>query len=150
PQGSPPQLIAQKNERRAPRPYCAGRASDYAQADRVGQRPANPEGPMRDVIRIIAIAALAALTSPAHAQVYPSRPITMNVPYAAGGPLDVMVRVVADGLRAALGQAIVIENVAGAGGSLGVGRVVRAAPDGYTISAGNWSTHVANGAVYAL
>ena len=105
---------------------------------------------MTDVIRIIAIAALAALTSPAHAQVYPSRPITMNVPYAAGGPLDVMVRVVADGLRAALGQAIVIENVAGAGGSLGVGRAARAAPDGYTISAGNWSTHVANGAVYAL
>jgi len=108
---------------------------------------------MRDVIRIIAIAALAALTSPprAHAQVYPSRPITMNVPYAAGGPLDVMVRVVADGLRAALGQAIVIGNVAGAGGrSLGVGRAARATPDGYTISAGNWSTHVANGAVYAL
>ena len=107
---------------------------------------------MRDVIRIIAIAALAALSSPprAHAQAYPSRPITMNVPYAAGGPLDVMVRVVADGLRTALGQAIVIENVAGAGGSLGVGRAVRAAPDGYTISAGNWSTHVANGAIYAL
>jgi tripartite-type tricarboxylate transporter receptor subunit TctC len=107
---------------------------------------------MRDVIRIIAIAALAVVTSGpgANAQVYPSRPITMNVPYAAGGPLDVMVRVVADGLRAALGQAIVIENVAGAGGSLGVGRAARAVPDGYTISAGNWSTHVANGAVYAL
>jgi tripartite-type tricarboxylate transporter receptor subunit TctC len=82
---------------------------------------------MRDVIRTIAIAALAALTSlpRAHAQVYPSRPITMNVPYAAGGPLDVMVRVVADGLRAALGQAIVIENVAGAGGSL---TAIRSAP----------------------
>ena len=107
---------------------------------------------MRDVIRIIAIGALAVVASGprAHAQVYPSRPITMNVPYAAGGPLDVMVRVVADGLRAALGQAIVIENVAGAGGSLGVGRAARATPDGYTISAGNWSTHVANGAVYAL
>src|SRR5262245_23445034 len=107
---------------------------------------------MTDVIRIIAITALAALTSlpRAHAQVYPTRPITMNVPYAAGGPLDVMVRVVADGLRTALGQTIVIENVAGAGGSLGVGRAARAAPDGYTISAGNWSTHVANGAIYPL
>src|SRR6266849_4355704 len=107
---------------------------------------------MRDVIRIIAIGALAVVTSPprAHAQVYPSRPITMNVPYAAGGPLDVMARVVADGLRGALGQTIVIENVAGAGGSLGVGRAVRAAPDGYTISAGNWSSHMANGAIYAL
>ena len=83
---------------------------------------------MRDVIRIIAIAALAALTSPprAHAQVYPSRPITMNVPYAAGGPLDVMVRVVADGLRAALGQAIVIENVAGAGGAASASAAQRA------------------------
>ena len=68
---------------------------------------------MTDVIRIIAIAALAVVTSGpgAHAQVYPSRPITMNVPYAAGGPLDVMVRVVADGLRAALGQAIFADMV---------------------------------------
>jgi tripartite-type tricarboxylate transporter receptor subunit TctC len=103
------------------------------------------------VIRVIAIALLAALSGPlVHAEGYPSRPITMNVPYAAGGPLDVMVRVVADGLRATLGQPIVIENVAGAGGSIGVGRAARAAPDGYTISAGNWSTHVANGAIYAL
>lgn len=107
---------------------------------------------MTHVIRIIAIAALASLLSPprVHAQAYPSRPITVNVPYAAGGPLDVMVRVVADGLRASLGQTIVIENVAGAGGSLGVGRAARGAPDGYTISAGNWSSHVANGAIYAL
>jgi len=118
------------------------------------QNPAGgiEEGTMKQLIRVVALVAALAQTSPprTHAQVYPSRPITMNVPYAAGGPLDVMVRVVADGLRAALGQAIVIENVAGAGGSLGVGRAARAAPDGYTISAGNWSTHVANGAVYAL
>jgi tripartite-type tricarboxylate transporter receptor subunit TctC len=105
---------------------------------------------MKKLIRIVALAAVVASGPGANAQVYPSRPITMNVPYAAGGPLDVMVRVVADGLRAALGQAIVIENVAGAGGSLGVGRAARAAPDGYAISAGNWSTHVANGAVYVL
>jgi tripartite-type tricarboxylate transporter receptor subunit TctC len=103
------------------------------------------------LIRIIAIALLAAQSSlPAHAEGYPLRPITLSVPYAAGGPLDVMVRVVADGLRATLGQPIVIENVAGAGGSIGVGRAARAAPDGYTISAGNWSTHVANGAIYTL
>jgi tripartite-type tricarboxylate transporter receptor subunit TctC len=113
---------------------------------------------MKQLIRVVApaIAALAAVASGpgANAQVYssayPSRPITMNVPYAAGGPLDVMARVLADGLRTALGQTIVIENVAGAGGSLGVGRAVRAAPDGYTISAGNWSSHMANGAIYAL
>jgi tripartite-type tricarboxylate transporter receptor subunit TctC len=103
------------------------------------------------LICIIAIALLAAQSSlPAHAEGYPLRPITLSVPYAAGGPLDVMVRVVADGLRATLGQPIVIENVAGAGGSIGVGRAARAAPDGYTISAGNWSTHVANGAIYTL
>jgi tripartite-type tricarboxylate transporter receptor subunit TctC len=105
---------------------------------------------MKQLVRVVALAAAFASASETHAQVYPSRPITMNVPYAAGGPLDVMVRVVADGLRAVLGQTIVIENIAGAGGSLGVGRAARAAPDGYTISAGNWSTHVANGAIYAL
>jgi tripartite-type tricarboxylate transporter receptor subunit TctC len=97
-----------------------------------------------------AAAALPAVPRFAFAQAYPTRPITMNVPYAAGGPLDVMARVIADGLRAPLGQAVVIENVAGAGGSIGVARVVRALPDGYTISAGNWSSHVANGAIYSL
>jgi tripartite-type tricarboxylate transporter receptor subunit TctC len=99
-----------------------------------------------------AIAAAASLAGPngAGAQAYPSRPITINVPYAAGGPLDTVVRLLADPLRAVLGQAIVIENVAGAGGSIGVGRVARAAPDGYTIGAGNWSSHMANGAIYAL
>src|ERR1700730_16906647 len=107
--------------------------------------------PRREFLRLVArVAALPSMPRLASAQAYPTRPITMNVPYAAGGPLDVMARVVADGLRGALGQTIVIENVAGAGGSLGVGRAVRAAPDGYTISAGNWSSHVANGAIYAL
>lgn len=108
---------------------------------------------MKALIRVVALltAALAAAGGPgANAQVYPSRPITMNVPYAAGGPLDVMARVVADGLGRALGQTIVVENATGAGGSIGVGRAVRAAPDGYTISAGNWSSHVATGAIYAL
>ena len=95
-------------------------------------------------------AALLPVVRRAWAQTYPARPITMIVPYAAGGPLDVMVRIVADGLKGALGQTIVIENVAGAGGSIGVARAARAAPDGYTLSPGNWSTHVANGAIYAL
>jgi tripartite-type tricarboxylate transporter receptor subunit TctC len=107
--------------------------------------------PRRRFLHLAAGAAtLPAVLRIACADTYPSRPITMNVPYAAGGPLDAMARVVADGLRGALGQTIVVENVAGAGGSLGVGRVVHAAPDGYTISAGNWSSHVANGAIYAL
>jgi tripartite-type tricarboxylate transporter receptor subunit TctC len=108
---------------------------------------------VRYVIRLAAIAIsalVAAAGRPAGAERYPSRPITLNVPYAAGGPLDVVVRIVADGLRAALGQSVVVENVTGAGGSIGVGRAARAAPDGYTISTGNWSTHVANGAIYQL
>jgi tripartite-type tricarboxylate transporter receptor subunit TctC len=84
-------------------------------------------------------AALTCRPGIASAQAYPTRPITLSVPYAAGGPLDVMVRVLAEGLRASLGQSIVIENIAGAGGSIGVVRAARAAPDGYTISSGNWS-----------
>jgi tripartite-type tricarboxylate transporter receptor subunit TctC len=84
------------------------------------------------------------------AQSYPSRPITMIVPFAAGGPMDVVARVVAEGMRAPLGQSIVIENVVGAGGSIGAGRVARAAPDGFTISYGGWPTHVINGAAYSL
>ena len=107
--------------------------------------------PRRRCLHLLAgAAALWPVSRTARAQSYPARPLTIIVPYAAGGPLDVMVRIVADGLRAALGQSIVIENVAGAGGSIGVGRAARAAPDGYTLSAGNWSSHVANGAIYAL
>ncbi len=99
---------------------------------------------------VLAAGAVATGGGRAGAQNYPSRPITMNVPYAAGGPLDTTVRVLTEPLRAVLGQPIIIENVAGAGGSIGVGRVARAAPDGYTLSAGNWSSHVANGAIYTL
>ncbi len=88
--------------------------------------------------------------NPATAQVYPSRPITMVVPFAAGGPTDVVGRIIAERLRAALGQTVIIENVTGAAGSIGVGRVARAIPDGYTIGIGQWTTHVVNGAIYAL
>jgi tripartite-type tricarboxylate transporter receptor subunit TctC len=102
------------------------------------------------VIRLAAIATAAATGCAAGAERYPSRPITLNVPYAAGGLLDVVVRIVADGLRATLGQSIVVENVTGTGGSIGVGRAAGAAPDGYTVSTGNWSTQVANGAIYQL
>jgi tripartite-type tricarboxylate transporter receptor subunit TctC len=86
----------------------------------------------------------------AHAQSFPSRAVTMVVPFAAGGPVDVVARILAEPMRRSLGQAVVVENTTGAGGSLGVGRVARAAPDGYTLSIGHWSTHVVNGAVYAL
>src|SRR5436189_928212 len=86
----------------------------------------------------------------APAQVYPSRPITMVVPFAAGGPVDTVARILSEPMRATLGQSIIVENVAGAAGSIGVGRVAKAAPDGYTVSIGHWSTHVVNGAIYQL
>jgi tripartite-type tricarboxylate transporter receptor subunit TctC len=97
----------------------------------------------------IALATLAGLAT-AHAQVYPSRPITLIVPFPAGGSTDAVARVVAERMRASLGQAVVIENVGGAGGSIGVGRVARATPDGYTLDVGQWDTHVANGATFPL
>jgi tripartite-type tricarboxylate transporter receptor subunit TctC len=86
----------------------------------------------------------------AHADNFPSRPITITVPFAAGGPSDAMARILGDRMKAVLGQPLVIENVTGAGGSIGVGRVVRSPADGYTIGFGHLGTHVANGAVYKL
>jgi tripartite-type tricarboxylate transporter receptor subunit TctC len=86
----------------------------------------------------------------AAADVYPSRPITILVPFAAGGPADTLARMLGQRMQGTLGQPIVIENAPGAAGSLGVGRVVRAAPDGYTIVIGHLGTHVFNGAMYAL
>jgi tripartite-type tricarboxylate transporter receptor subunit TctC len=86
----------------------------------------------------------------AGAQTYPTKPVTMVVPFAAGGPTDALARLIAERMRVALGQPILIENVTGAGGSVGVGRVVRAAPDGYTVSIGHLGTHVINGALYTL
>src|SRR4051812_39477379 len=96
---------------------------------------------------------LAAMLSPGsdgQAAEYPSHPITIVAPFAAGGPLDTIARILSERMRASLGQPIIIENVVGAGGSIGTGRAVRAAPDGYTISIGNWGTHVANGVIYKL
>src|ERR1700681_2344889 len=96
-------------------------------------------------------AALPAVARIAQAQTkYPSRAITMIVPFAVGGPLDVVGRIMAEAMRGPLGQPVIIENVAGAGGSIGVGRLARAAPDGYTIGIGNNGTNVFNGAMYAL
>jgi hypothetical protein len=94
--------------------------------------------------------ALAALLAPAStetvfAQAYPARPITMIVPFPAGGATDTLARFLAENMRPALGQSIVIENVAGAAGSLGVGRAVRAGGDGYTLSIGTSTTHMLTG-----
>ena len=104
---------------------------------------------MRKAI-LAAFAALLLSGGHALAENYPSHPITIVVPFSAGGPTDSMARIMADRMKTTLGQPILIENVTGAGGSIGVGRVARAAPDGYTISIGHLGTHVANGAIYKL
>ena len=104
---------------------------------------------MRRTVLAALVATLAFGVS-ARADNFPSRPITIMVPFAAGGPSDAMARILGDRMKAVLGQPLVIENVTGAGGSIGVGRVVRSPADGYTIGFGHLGTHVANGAVYKL
>lgn len=101
-------------------------------------------------VLLIAVAAVLGIAGAAPAQPYPSRPITMIVPYATGGSTDAIGRIMAERMRASLGQTVVAENVTGANGSIGVGRAARAAPDGYTISLGAWPTHVVNGAIMSL
>jgi len=93
---------------------------------------------------------LPAVTRLARAQAYPTRPITIVVGAAAGGPTDTIARIITEHMRVSLGQTIVIENNGAAAGSIAHGRVARAAPDGYTLSLGHWGTHVVNGAVYTL
>src|SRR4051812_4826951 len=97
---------------------------------------------------LIAAGILAATVIAASAQPYPSRPITMNVPFGAGGPTDALARIITQRMSARLGQSILIENVTGAAGTIAVGRVARAAPDGYTLVIGNWASHVVNSAIY--
>jgi len=84
------------------------------------------------------------------AQPYPSRPVTIVVPFSAGGPTDVLARLLSDRMRKPLGQPVLVDNTTGAGGSIATGKVVRAAPDGYTVCIGHWGTHVVNGAYYSL
>jgi tripartite-type tricarboxylate transporter receptor subunit TctC len=94
-------------------------------------------------------AAMLALTG-ANAETYPVRPITVVVPFAAGGVTDIVARIVSDRMKTALGQPVVVENQGGAGGTIGVTRVHRAAPDGYTLVVGQWTSHVGGGAMYPL
>ncbi len=95
-------------------------------------------------------AALSATSRIAQAEAYPTRPVTIIVPFPAGGPTDTIARIIADRMRVSLDQTVLLENVSGANGPIGVGRVARASPDGYAISIGQWSTHCINGAVYPL
>jgi tripartite-type tricarboxylate transporter receptor subunit TctC len=104
---------------------------------------------VRSTIRWVRLLVLLICGSAA-AQDYPSGPISMIVPFGAGGPTDQLARLVADRMGSALNQSFVIVNVPGAAGTIGVGRVVRAAPDGNTIGIGHWSTNVLNGAIYQL
>jgi len=98
------------------------------------------------VALVLAIAA--AHSAAAQAQPFPSRPITLIVPFPAGGPTDTLARILGERMRASLGQPILIENVTGAGASIGVSRAAQAAPDGYTVHLGNWTSHVGGGAMY--
>jgi tripartite-type tricarboxylate transporter receptor subunit TctC len=104
----------------------------------------------RALFSLIAVVLAAICISPAWAQPYPSRPITMVVPLAAGGPLDTIARILAEPMRISLGQPVIVENVTGAAGTIGTGRVVRATPDGYTFGMGFLGTLVLNGAIYSL
>ena len=99
---------------------------------------------------IVAVAlALVAFVAPAYADTFPSRPITLIVPFPPGGSTDLAARLMADKMGAALGQPVIVENIGGAGGSIAVGRLARAAPDGYTIDIGQWDTHV-GGIIYKI
>ena len=96
---------------------------------------------MGNLIAALALALLAFI-APAYADTFPSRPITLIVPFPPGGSTDLAARLMADKMGAALGQPVIVENMGGAGGSIAVGRLARATPDGYTIDIGQWDTHV--------
>jgi tripartite-type tricarboxylate transporter receptor subunit TctC len=107
--------------------------------------------PRRQFLQLAAgAAAMPTVSRSVLAQSYPSRPITMVVPFPPGGGTDVIARIVAERIAALLGQSVIVENVTGAGGNIGAGRVARASPDGYTIGIGQSATHVFNGATYVL
>jgi tripartite-type tricarboxylate transporter receptor subunit TctC len=103
------------------------------------------------VLLLTLVASLSVLCSvPAFSQAYPSRSLSIVVPFPAGGPTDVLARIVAERMRVSLGQTVVVENVSGAGGTIAVGKVVHAPPDGYTLSIGQMTSHVLSGAAYPV
>src|ERR1700719_4477619 len=105
----------------------------------------------RTLLQLAAAAGAVSVSSRiAPAQTCPARPITIVVPFPAGGPTDTLGRVLADRMRNALGQSVIIENLTGAAGTIGSSHVARSFPDGYTLILGHWQTHVVNGATYSL
>ncbi len=105
---------------------------------------------MRLVQIVLATLAALAATAPAAAQTWPARPVTMIVPLPPGGAVDILARVLAEPMQKILGQPVLVDNVAGAGSSIGVDRAARAAPDGYTLGFGTWANYVVAGAVYPV
>jgi tripartite-type tricarboxylate transporter receptor subunit TctC len=105
---------------------------------------------MNALLAASALAVVLGFSTAANAQTYPAKPITMVVPFSAGGPTDTLARILGERMRKTLGQQILVDNTTGAGGSIGVAKVVRAPPDGYLVSIGHWGTHVVNGAYYPL
>jgi tripartite-type tricarboxylate transporter receptor subunit TctC len=105
---------------------------------------------MKTLSLVVAFGAALMSAAPAQAQGFPSKPVTMIVPFPAGGGSDILARIVAEHMKQSLGQPVIIENVGGAGGTIGTTRVARSAPDGYTIGFGQWTSHVGSGALYNL
>jgi len=105
---------------------------------------------MRILTCLVSLMALLASVAGVQAETYPSKPITLIVPFPAGGPTDTVARLMSEHMRQTLGQSILVETVTGAGATIGVGRVVNAAPDGYTLILGNWSSHVGSPAIYPV
>ncbi len=99
---------------------------------------------------VVALLSILAWMGGASAQTYPSRPITLIVPFPAGGPTDTVARIMGDHMKGTLGQTLIVENVTGAGSTIGTGRAVQAAPDGYTLYVGNWTSAVGAGALYSV
>ena len=100
-------------------------------------------------IAVVLVVMLAGMTG-VRAETYPSKPVTLIVPFPAGGPTDTIARIMGEHMSKTLGQSILVETVTGAGATIGVGRVVSAPPDGYTLSIGNWSSHVGSPAIYPV
>ncbi|MEO8202445.1 MAG: tripartite tricarboxylate transporter substrate-binding protein [Betaproteobacteria bacterium] len=124
--------------------------NQFRKALRNALRNAPRNAPRKALLAAFAGLVLAGIVRTAGAQAFPSKPVALVVAFSAGGPTDTIARIVAQRMGQALGQTVLVENVTGAGGTIGVGKVARAAPDGYTIGIGHIGTHVINGAVYPL